>query len=92
MTAQQKVCPSANISTNDIPLNYSVLEFRNASNGLNLVMSKLLQPEQPFFKDEEEDDAKEMEEIKPSASSMPTVRGRSKTMPASVMPLFNSHF
>jgi hypothetical protein len=45
-----------------------------------------------FFKDEEEDDAKEMEEIKPSASSMPTVRGRSKTMPASVMPLFNSHF
>ena len=55
-------------------------------------MSKLLKPEQPFFKDEEEDDAKEMEEIKPSASSMPTVRGRSKTMPASVMPLFNSHF
>jgi len=34
-------------------------------------------------KDDGEDDAKEMEEIKPSASSMPTVRGRSKTMPAS---------
>ena len=59
---------------------------------LSRVQTSVEKARTTFFKDEEEDDAKEMEEIKPSASSMPTVRGRSKTMPASVMPLFNSHF